>query len=608
MTTPNKTFQSPDLPIDELLSDVKAGKVQLPDFQREWVWDDDHVKSLLASVSLSYPIGAIMMLQADPNDMTFRPLPLAGVELGDRRPPDHLVLDGQQRLTSLFLSLRSGVVVATRDARRNPVKRWYYIDIVKALNPNEDREEAIFGVPEDRILRDFRGDPIADYSTPEKEFAADVFPLAQILESSDWRNRYFKFWEFDREHIERFTEFDEQVIKRFEQYQVPAIVLVKETPKEAVCQVFEKVNTGGVSLTVFELLTATYAVSNFRLRDDWRQREKRLRKEDVLKSVLDTDFLQSITLLATRARRAEAKAAGEPPEKWPGISCKRKDVLKLKLDEYRRWADEVEKALMGAAKLLHSQKVFTSNDLPYRTQLVPLAAILCVLGAKAENEGARQKLIRWFWCGVLGELYGSATESRFARDLPEVVAWVEGGPEPVTVSEALFRRGRLQSLRTRNSAAYKGLYALLMRDGCEDFRTGDTIERATYFDEWIDIHHLFPQKWCTDNGIEAARFNSVINKTPLSAKTNRMIGGNAPSDYLNRIQKSSEIDAARMDDIIRSHAASPEAMRANDFEAFYCAREQALLDRIEQAMGKAVLGRDDAEVREDGVDDDEDEA
>ena len=65
MTTPNKTFQSPDLPLDELLSNVKAGKVQLPDFQREWVWDDDHVKSLLASVSLSYPIGAIMMLLID---------------------------------------------------------------------------------------------------------------------------------------------------------------------------------------------------------------------------------------------------------------------------------------------------------------------------------------------------------------------------------------------------------------------------------------------------------------------------------------------------------------------------------------------------------------
>lgn len=605
MTTPNKTFQSPDLPIDELLGDVKAGKIQLPDFQREWVWDDEHVKSLLASVSLSYPIGAIMMLQADVNDMTFRPMPLAGVKLSDGHQPEHLVLDGQQRLTSLFLSLRSGVVVDTRDARKNAIKRWYYIDIFKALNPNEDREEAIFGIPEDRIQRDFRGETTADYSTSEKEFAADVFPLAQILDSSEWRNNYFKFWQFDKEHIERFTEFDEQVIKRFEQYQVPAIVLVKETPKEAVCQVFEKVNTGGVSLTVFELLTATYAVSNFRLRDDWRDRQKRLRKEDVLKSVLDTDFLQSITLLATRARRAQAKSAGEPPEKWPGISCKRKDVLKLKLADYQRWADPVEEALMGAAKLLHSQKVFKSSDLPYRTQLVPLAAILTVLGAKAENEGVRQKLIRWLWCGVLGELYGSATESRFARDLPEVVEWVAGGPEPATVSEALFRRGRLYTLRTRNSAAYKGLYALLMRDGSQDFRTGDTIERATYFDESIDIHHLFSQKWCIDNEIPAGRYNSIINKAPLSARTNRMIGGNAPSDYLERVQKSAEIAPDRMDDIIRSHVADPAAMRANDFEAFHDAREQALLDRIEQAMGKAVLGRDDAVVAEDGVDDDE---
>ena len=264
--TANKTFQSPDLPIDELLGDIKVGKVQLPDFQREWVWDDEHVRSLLASVSQSYPVGAIMMLQADPADMTFRPLPLEGVKLSDGKMPENLVLDGQQRLTSLFLALRSGIVVPTKDARKKPIKRWYYIDIQKALNPYEDREDAIFSVPEDRILRDFRNEPIADYSTPEKEYESEIFPLAQALRSADWRNGYCEFWDYDKERVKRFTEFENEVLKRFEQYQVPAIVLTKETPKEAVCQIFEKVNTGGVSLTVFELLTATYAVSNFRLR------------------------------------------------------------------------------------------------------------------------------------------------------------------------------------------------------------------------------------------------------------------------------------------------------------------------------------------------------
>lgn len=588
--TAHKTFESPDLPIDTLLGDIKVGKVQLPDFQREWVWDDEHVKSLLASVSLSYPIGAIMMLEADQSDMTFQPLPLKGVTLDDGKMPERLVLDGQQRLTSLFLALRSGIVVPTKDSRGKAIRRWYYIDVKKALNPYEDREEAIFSVPEDRILRDFQGNPIADYSTPEKEYEAEVFPLARVLASSDWQLAYYKFWKYEQEHMERYTEFYENVLKRFEQYQVPAIVLSKDTPKEAVCQVFEKVNTGGVSLTVFELLTATYAVDNFRLRDDWRARDSELKKEPVLTSFQDTDFIQAITLLATRARRAAAKAAGEDPDKLPAISARRKDMLRLKLADYLEFADKVQSALVQAAKLLHSQKIFAARDLPYRTQLVPLAAILVALGNKAQNAGVQQKLIRWFWCGVLGELYGATTETRFARDLAEVVDWVNGGSEPTTIADALFSRSRLFTMRTRNSAAYKGLYALLMRDGARDLRTGDTAEANTYFDEAIDVHHLFPQAWCLSHDIDTGRCNSIVNKTPLSAKTNRMIGGSAPSEYIARLQKSAEISVEGMNGILASHLADADAMRADDFDAFYAAREAAILARIEAAMGKPVIG------------------
>jgi len=607
--TATKTFQSPDLPIDELLNDVKVGKVQLPDFQREWIWDDDHVKSLLASVSLSYPIGAIMMLQADPNDMTFQPLPLEGAKVSDSTKPEHLVLDGQQRLTSLFLALRSGIVVPTKDSRGKAIRRWYYIDIKRALDPHEDREETIFSVPEDRILRDFQGNPTHDYSTPEKEYKAEVFPLAQALGSAEWRNGYYAYWDYDKDHVKRFTEFENEVLKRFEQYQVPAIVLTRETPKEAVCQVFEKVNTGGVSLTVFELLTATYAVDNFRLRDDWKEREKKLKEEPVLRSLESTDFIQAITLLATRARRAEAKAAGEDPDRLPAISARRRDMLRLKLADFQRYADQAQQAFVNAARLLHSQKVFTARDLPYKTQLVPLAAILVALGSKAENEGVRQKLIRWFWCGALGELYAGATETRFARDLAEVVEWVNGGPEPTTVRESLFNRTRLYTLRTRNSAAYKGLYALLMRDGARDLRTGEGIELAGYFDEDIDIHHLFPQAWCQSHGVDMGRCNSIVNKTPISAKTNRMIGGNAPSDYLARLEKSAEITPDVMDDILRSHLADPTHMRADDFDAFYAAREAAILERIEAAMGKPVIGGSAEEAADvAAIEDEEEEA
>jgi len=273
----------------------------------------------------------------------------------------------------------------------------------------------------------------------------------------------------------------------------------------------------------------------------------------------------------------------------PGISCKRRDILKLEVADWQAWADRVEIGFVRAARFLYGQKIFKARDLPYRTQLVPLAAIFVELGKDGETEGARQRIARWYWCGVLGELYGGAIESRFARDLPELVAMVRGeAAEPITIQESSFQANRLLTLRTRNSSAYKGLYALLMRDGGRDFRTGEPIEAQTFFDDKIDIHHIFPEKWCKEHKIEAGSYNSVINKTALSARTNRQIGGRPPSRYLPRIEKMAGIDATHMDEILRSHCIAPEMLRADQFWEFYAARAQALLQRIEAATGKTI--------------------
>jgi hypothetical protein len=241
-----------------------------------------------------------------------------------------------------------------------------------------------------------------------------------------------------------------------------------------------------------------------------------------------------------------------------------------------------------AAKLVFSQRIFSARDLPYRTQLTPLAAILAELKEKSDHDGVRQKLLRWYWCGVFGELYGGAIETRFAKDLPEVLAWVEGGAEPSTVVDATFSQGRLLTLRTRNSAAYKGLSALLMRNGGEDFRSGQPIDVARYFDEKVDIHHIFPQHWCQKNDVEPQRCDSIINKTPLSATTNRIIGGRAPSKYLVTLESKADIETSRMDEILESHVIDPSSLRADDFDKFFQARAQALLQRIQSATGKSA--------------------
>jgi hypothetical protein len=123
-----------------------------------------------------------------------------------------------------------------------------------------------------------------------------------------------------------------------------------------------------------------------------------------------------------------------------------------------------------------------------------------VLGHDADLRGVRQRINQWFWCGVLGELYGSAIESRFVRDLEQVPDWALGKPDvvtPRTVQDASFVESRLHSLRTRGAAAYKGIYALILGEGgreARDWLFDKTLDRVQYSALAVDIHHVFPQK------------------------------------------------------------------------------------------------------------------
>lgn len=450
----DKKFSSDEVPLGQLLEQARVGDLQLPDFQRGWVWDDRHIASLLASISVSYPIGAVMTLRTGNPDVKFRPRPLEGVQLDAPREPDLMLLDGQQRTTSPYLALKSGKPVPTRDARGKDMLRRYYADIGACLIPDRDREEAIVSVPADGLIKTFHNEVLLDVSTREAEIAAEMFPLDIVMDAGatmTWQLAYLHGGPGDSDtRLQTWMGFFEKVIQPFVQYQVPVIQLVKSTPKEAVCQVFEKVNTGGVSLTVFELVTATYAADNFNLRDDWDERRTQLENYPVLNQFEATDFLQVVTLLATYERRQQHLAVEAEDEKAPAVTCKRRDILRLSLADYNKWADVATGALKRVVPFIHAEHIYAARDVPYRSQLVPLGAIFAALGSKAESHGTRQKLRQWYSCGVFGEMYGGSTETRFANDLQDVVAWLNhDGPEPRTIKEAQFQADRLLTLRAR---------------------------------------------------------------------------------------------------------------------------------------------------------------
>ncbi|MBE7544144.1 MAG: DUF262 domain-containing protein [Bryobacteraceae bacterium] len=602
------TFHTNPISLRKLLADCHAGLIQLPEFQRSWVWDEERIKSLIASVSRSFPIGALMTLRTG-GPVSFKPRPIEGApEEAKKESPQSLILDGQQRITSLYQVAMRDHVVETITAKRKQVKRWFYLDIRKSLDYSIDREEAILGIPESRtVTADFGREVVLDISCPEKEYSELMFPLSQVFDWDNWQDGFDSYWKGDQNASVRedFRKFKKQVLENFKSYRVPVIALDSGTSKEAVCVVFEKVNTGGKPLDAFELVTAMYAASGHRLRKDWygedgfkgrhRKFVETLRVGDqeagILAGVANTDFLQAISLFYTRERRQLAAAAGKQGKELPAVKGNRQALLNLPVEAYKQYEAQVELGFLRAAKFLHMLHIYRIFDLPYQSQIVPLAAILADIGDAWEHEANRAKLVRWYWNGVFGELYGSAVETRIARDFVEVPDWLMGGPEPSTVSETLFRAERLKSMRMRLSAAYKGMNALLMKHGAMDFRSGQTYDHTVFFDENVDIHHIFPQDWCKRQHLKSAVYDSIINKTPLSFRTNRILGGVAPSQYLAKLErgdvKTPPIETKRLDTYLLSHQIAPELLRADDFAAFMEDRQRRLLLLIEHATGKA---------------------
>ncbi len=609
MTT--TSFQTNPISLESLLQQCSAGKIQLPDFQRSWVWSIDRILGLIASVSSAFPIGALMTLESKSGNTLFARRPIQGADEGAlRATPAELLLDGQQRLTALYQACYRHNIVENTTLKKGA---WFYFDIAKSLDPKCDREDAIFSIRSDRHIVDFFGKDIRlDLSSPELEYEHMMFPVNRAFDWDQWQDGFVDYWKDDAKRA-MFREFKNSVLQNFKSYSVPVIKLDESTSSEAVCLVFEKVNTGGKALDAFELLTAMYAAKGFRLRDDWlgTASSKGLhttlmecghaaeQKVGVLAKVSSTDFLQAIALRHTKEVRNNSMLAGISESSLPAVRASRQSLLDLPLTAYIKYRDEVEMGFKMVAKFLRQQNIHKAIDVPYQTQLVPLAAIFSEFGDRAEHSTNMNKIAHWFWCGIFGELYSSAVESRFAKDIVDVPLWLDGGPEPSTVIDGVFRSERLIKIRTRLSAAYKGIHALLMREGAKDFRSGQGYDVTVFFDEAVDIHHIFPQKWCESHHIAPDVYDTVINKTPLSYRTNRIIGGVAPSKYLSRLEEGKinpqgkvvepALDRALLDSYLASHCIDPTLLRTDDFSVFMDERRKALLNLISKATGHPVI-------------------
>lgn len=598
--------QSYDRDLKDLLAQVCKGELQLPEFQRSWVWDDGKICKLIESITMGFPMGAVMFLETG-GEVNYKPRLFTGVDEQYKNvAPEYLVLDGQQRLTTLFQVFmgKNAVETCFEKNKNTTIYRYYYLDIKKALNETEDREEAIISISDKKIKTSDIGKVIdLDLRTREDEYKNLMFPLNLMFSSNDYRNwerGLSRYYDNSPEITDLIDAFYDKIVNAVNSYKLPVITVLKSTSQSSVCQIFENVNRGGVPLNVFELVTASLAAEGVELRQEWNKIRAVFTSQnhDLLNEVSGTDFITAMTLWDSYEQSLIPRTDG----KAIGVKCKKKDVMNLRRAVFVAKQEGLTDAFMEAARFLIGQGIFSAANLPYNTQYIPLAAIYAYDNRHRRLLHNRQmvinKLSRWYWCGVLGELYGAANETRYALDIRDFFAWVEDDSAiPDTVARSNFQATRLLSLQTRNSAAYKGIMALILQDEPLDFATTEKMSIATYTNDSIDIHHIFPANHCEKAGLPSKKWNSVVNKTMISATTNRTIGGVAPSEYIQKLfRKNNDTDSVVK--AIGTHKIDFDLLNADKFDEFINDRAMKLLDRIEQATGKSVAGRDSQETIE----------
>ncbi|MBR4382595.1 MAG: DUF262 domain-containing protein [Selenomonadaceae bacterium] len=579
----------------KLLEKIECRELQLPDFQRDWVWDDLKIKSLLESVICGFPINSILLLACDSASIKFSCRPVSGIDDESELVPQQLILDGQQRLTSLF-----GALFSDKPVKCGDKEFFYYVDMKKAVTAvqtSETDDDLIVSVNEKRKLKS-GGKIKLDLSTPEKEFAADMFPMNKLFKGTrQWLRAYERF--HANEESGTFTDiFDEHVINKISAYEIVSVELEKNTPLESVCKIFEKVNIGGVKLDVFDLLTAIFAAhktddgKSIGLRKDLDNIRKDFADNSlkILSAIERTDFITALTLLVSYEKFCADKKIS--------VSCKGEDVLKLDCGDYLTHKDPIAEGFVESAKFLKEEGITTRKYLPYKPQLIPMAAIFAKLNSLNKNDAASRKKIRqWYWCSVFSEAYRDGQGGRFAKDIVQVMDWIVRDKKPEIIDNIQIGAWDLMKAKSIQSAIYKGILSIIFKNGAKDFLAGRNMGTCADYAESIEIHHIFPKKYCAAKKIPRERYDNVANRTPIMKRTNRIIGDNAPSIYLEKIKTETGLTNADINEFLKLHFADPELGRADNFDAFIVDRAKKILDAVEELTGRKVVGRDSPEIK-----------
>lgn len=597
--------QKPDhVSLTTLIGRLREGRYVIPDFQREFEWRPWDIRDLMRSIFLDYYIGSLLLWKGKAE--SFNALacePIYGFpESGE---PTHIVLDGQQRLTALYYAFVAPDV--SLPGRQN--RFLYFIRVDKFMDE----------VYDEAFEYDWMRRGVRLLEDEEAQFRDHIFPLATMGKTgwalANWVQGYQRYWEervseaeitgdaqasqMAANHVRNALQFGEHLQGISEQYQVSYIELDRDLELDKICDIFTQINSRGIRLDVFDLINALLKPKGLQLKHLWREAAPRL-------DFVDTERM-NVYLLQVMSVMRQAYCSpkylyyllpGQERQIRESDGSLRKEKLVADVNDFeRRWNQAVSAMVRTIDLLKHPQEfgAISSQYLPYVSILPAFSALQeSARGLPPYRQlDAQRKIRHWYWASVFTNRYSGSVESTTARDYLDVKAWFDNdAAEPSLINEFKLRFKTLDLRREtkRGSSVYNGIFNLLVLRGARDWMTGKVPQHGD-----LDDHHIVPKSWGKEHGLTSA-VDSILNRTPLSAETNRQVIKNRlPNAYLPEL--IAENSEAKVRETLETHLISPGAFDIllrtpfgpDDLQAFLTERQRTLQEAIEDLLVKERL-------------------
>jgi hypothetical protein len=503
-----------DLTIRQIINAISSGQMRIPAFQRGFVWDADRVAFLMDSIFKGYPFGSILLWRTKERLKFERKL--GSFQLPEAEPefPVDYILDGQQRLTSLFGVFQTDIKVA------NP-EEWTKIYFDHRADP--DAQESQFLALEDGEV---------DLSRH--------FLLRHLFDTTEYRKATKDFNEDLAVRIDKLQAV-------FKEARVP-IQIISTEDRTTVAIVFERVNQRGIELDTLQLLSAWAWSEEFDLQRKFTALSEELEPFGFSDIGNDTNLL---------LRCCSAVLASD---------ASTKTLINLNGGIVRERFQEVVNGLMGAIDFLQQNlNVYSLENLPYDAILVPLSVFFAVPGNSqvVYSDMQRRTILRWFWKTCFYRRYSRMPQQLIQEDIQEMIKLRNKQPNnlgafSVSVTPDYFKSNgfRISSVRT------KTFVLMLAQKNPLSFISGAPISLAEVLRDHNrhEFHHLYPRSYLKTSNQNAHNHSCLANFCFLSQSDNNRISGDAPSKYRGMMPK----------DVTAILAASicPQSLFTDDYKIF----------------------------------------